>query len=110
MFDKDRVSRRTLLQTTGGSLLAFGASGLSAPGTDLTTTDADGSCVTLSGTSFATAHVSGVGALLAGQGYSNTNARVRMQETAEDLGLPSDQQGHGLVDAAAAMGLYSRDN
>ena len=30
MFDKDRVSRRTVLQTTGSSLVALGASGFAA--------------------------------------------------------------------------------
>ena len=81
-----------------------------APGTDLRTVDVGGSCATFSGTSFATAHVSGVGALLAGEGYTNTDARVRMRDTAEDLGLSSDEQGYGLVDAAAAMELDSSDN
>ena len=83
---------------------------LAAPGTDLRTIDVDGSCGTFSGTSFATAHVSGVGALLAGEGYTNIDARVQMRDTAENLGLSSDEQGYGLVDAAAAIGLDSSNN
>lgn len=94
-------------------LASFSSTGpeieLAAPGTNLPTTDSGGDCVTLSGTSFAAAHVSGVGALLTAEGYTNTGARTRMRDTAEDLGLPSDQQGYGLVDAAAAVGLYTPD-
>ncbi|MFC7080086.1 S8 family serine peptidase [Halorussus caseinilyticus] len=81
-----------------------------APGTNITTVDPDGSCITLSGTSMATAHASGVLALLMGAGYTNTGARTRLRDTAEDLGLPSDEQGYGLVDAAAALGLDSSDD
>ncbi|NEU57280.1 S8 family serine peptidase [Halorussus sp. MSC15.2] len=81
-----------------------------APGTDLRTLGSDGSCPIFSGTSFATAHVSGVAALLTAEGRSNTDARTRLRDTAEDLGLSSDEQGYGLVDAAAAVGLDSSDD
>ncbi|WP_243700404.1 S8 family peptidase [Halorussus pelagicus] len=83
---------------------------LAAPGRDLTTVDSGGSCATFSGTSFATAHVSGVAALVMAQGYDNTGARTRLQNTAENIGLSSDEQGYGLVDAAAAVGLNSSDD
>ncbi|MFC4549177.1 MULTISPECIES: S8 family serine peptidase [Halorussus] len=83
---------------------------LAAPGVDLRTTDAGGGCVTLSGTSMATAYVSGVAALVVSRGYAGADARARMRDTAEDLGLPADEQGYGLVDAAAAVGLDSSDD
>nr|WP_238392233.1 S8 family peptidase [Halorussus amylolyticus] len=82
---------------------------LAAPGADLRTVSSGDGCDALSGTSYAAAHVSGVGALLAGEGYTNTDARVRMRDTATDIGLPSDEQGYGLVDAAAALGVGSSD-
>ncbi|USZ67915.1 S8 family peptidase [Halorussus salilacus] len=91
------------------ALASFSSTGpeieLAAPGVNIPTTDSGGGCTTLSGTSFAAAHVSGVAALLAGEGYSAADARTRMRDTAEDIGLPSDEQGYGLVDAAAAVGL-----
>ena len=83
---------------------------LAAPGTDIMTVGPDGTCETISGTSMATAHASGVAALVMAEGYSNTEARSRMQSTAENIGLTSDEQGYGLVDAAAAVGLDSSDN
>lgn len=95
-------------------LASFSSTGpeieLAAPGTDVSTTDSDESCITLSGTSVATAHVSGVAALLMADGYTNTGGRTRMQDTAEDIGLSGDEQGYGLVDAAAALGLDSSDD
>ncbi|WP_276301567.1 S8 family serine peptidase [Halorussus lipolyticus] len=83
---------------------------IAAPGSDITTVEPDGSCITLSGTSMATAHASGVAALLMAEGYTNSGARSRMKNTAEDIGLASDESGAGLVDAAAAMGLNSSDD
>jgi subtilisin len=43
-------------------------------------------------------------------GYTNVEARHRLQSTAEDIGLSSNEQGYGLVDVAAALGHYSGDN
>ncbi|UPW02344.1 S8 family serine peptidase [Halorussus gelatinilyticus] len=83
---------------------------LAAPGSDITTVGSDGGCATFSGTSYATAHASGAAALVMAQGYTNSGARTRLRNTAEDLGLSSDQQGHGLVDAAAAVGVDSSDD
>jgi subtilisin len=62
------------------------------------------------GTSMACPHVSGVGGQLMTNGYTNTDARSQLQDTAKDIGLASNEQGHGLVDAAAALGYDSSDN
>jgi subtilisin family serine protease len=63
------------------------------------------------GTSMAAAHVSGVAAMIlaagvlpkkaSGRGLVNRLTR-RLRSTARDLGLPAQQQGAGLIDAAAA--------
>lgn len=96
-----------------GELASFSSRGpeieLAAPGTDIATVGPNG-CTTFAGTSYATAHASGVAALVMAQGYTNSGARTRLQNTAENLGLPSDEQGYGLVDAAAAVGLNSSDD
>ncbi|GAA0199422.1 S8 family peptidase [Haladaptatus pallidirubidus] len=83
---------------------------LAGPGTNVYSTYYDDTYQTLSGTSMATAHVSGSAAQVAAVGYSNTDARQRLRDTAEDLGLSGDEQGYGLVDVAAALGLNSGDN
>ncbi|PSP56342.1 hypothetical protein BRC82_02285 [Halobacteriales archaeon QS_1_67_19] len=62
------------------------------------------------GTSMACPHVSGTGGQLMANGYSNTDARTRLQDTAEDIGLADNEQGYGLVDAAAALGYDSSDD
>ena len=94
------------------SLSSFSSTGpeieLAAPGGAVYSTVVDG-YATWSGTSMATPHVSGVGALLRANGHSATQARERLQSTAEDLGLPGDEQGYGLVDAAAAVDGTSGD-
>lgn len=63
------------------------------------------------GTSMASAHVSGVAAMILASGVlgrqANPKARVaavtkRLRSTARSLGLPATQQGAGLIDAAAA--------
>jgi serine protease len=58
-----------------------------------------------SGTSMASPHVAGVAALVwaAGPGLSNAQVRAILQQTAEDLLLPADHQGYGLVRADLAV-------
>lgn len=80
---------------------------IAAPGADIYSTYTGGGYSTLSGTSMACPHVSGAGAQLMAQGYTNTEARQRLTDTAEDIGLPSNEQGSGLLDVAAALGLSS---
>ena len=63
------------------------------------------------GTSMAAAHVSGAAALVLASGLVKAKAKTkgradgvrrRLTGTARSLGLPTTQQGHGLLDAAAA--------
>ena len=81
---------------------------LAAPGVDVlsTTTETRGSYEQLSGTSMATPVVSGVAGLTLAQwsSLSNSDLRNHLKNTAADVGLSSDEQGSGQVDAAAAVG------
>jgi len=82
---------------------------IAAPGADICSTVVDGYDV-LDGTSMAAPHVAGaVGQLLA-DGYSPSEARERLLDTAEDIGLADTEQGAGLVDVAAALGYDSSDD
>ena len=65
---------------------------------------------TYSGTSMATPHVAGAGGQLMASGSSASQARSTLKSTAENLGLASNEQGSGLLDVAAALGLDSSDN
>ncbi|SDM03410.1 subtilisin [Halogranum gelatinilyticum] len=76
---------------------------LAAPGVSITSTTYDGGYGAKSGTSMAAPHVSGAAAQLLAAGYSNTDARQRLRDTAEDIGLSSEAQGYGLVDVEAAL-------
>ena len=88
------------------SLSDFSSTGpeveLAAPGTDVYST-VPGGYDTYSGTSMACPHVSGAGGQLMANGYTNTEARQRLQDSAEDIGLGSNEQGYGLLDAENAV-------
>ncbi|WP_254841250.1 S8 family peptidase [Natronomonas marina] len=75
---------------------------LAAPGAAITTTGL-GQYVTVNGTSFSAPHVAGAAALCRGAGHSAAATRALLAETAETLTLSADEQGSGLVDAAAAL-------
>ena len=82
---------------------------LAAPGSNVYST-VIGGYDTFSGTSMACPHVSGAGGILMAQGDSNTQARDTLGSSAEDIGLADGEQGNGLLDAAAALGLDSSDD
>lgn len=75
---------------------------LAAPGTSVYST-VPGSYGYKSGTSMACPHVAGAGGQLMAKGYTSTEARTRLRETAEDIGLTGAQQGAGLLDVEAAV-------
>ncbi|MFB6229157.1 MAG: S8 family peptidase [Halobacteriales archaeon] len=82
---------------------------IAAPGVDVCSATLDGHDVK-SGTSMAAPHVSGAVAQVLADGYSPSEARERLRDTAEDLGHPETAQGAGLVDVAAALGYDSGDD
>ncbi|MFT4884389.1 MAG: subtilisin [Natronomonas sp.] len=88
------------------SLSSFSSTGqeveLAAPGGSIYST-VIGGYDTFSGTSMACPHVSGAGGQLMANGYTNTEARDQLNSTAEDIGLSSNEQGNGLLDAEAAV-------
>ncbi|WP_224449972.1 S8 family peptidase [Haloprofundus salilacus] len=83
---------------------------IAAPGVDVESTVPGGGYDVFSGTSMACPHVAGAGAQLMANGYTNVEARDRLISTAEDIGLASNEQGAGLLDTAAALGLDSSDD
>jgi len=95
------------------SLASFSSTGseveIAAPGEDIYST-IPGGYDTFSGTSMACPHVAGAGAQLMANGYTNVEARDRLKSTAEDIGLADNEQGSGLLDVAAALGLDSSDD
>ncbi|PSQ21255.1 peptidase S8 [Halobacteriales archaeon QS_9_67_17] len=98
---------------TSDSLSSFSSTGseveLAAPGSNVYST-VIGGYDTYSGTSMACPHVSGAGGLLMSNGDANTTARDTLTANAEDISLASNEQGSGLLDAAAALGLDSSDD
>ncbi len=76
---------------------------LAAPGVSILSTYKGGGYATMSGTSMATPHVSGVAALAAQANplMSNVEIRALLQNTADDLGVVGRDNlfGYGLVDA-----------
>ena len=93
--------------TTGSDDLAYFSSygpevELAAPGYSVYST-VPGGYGYKSGTSMACPHVAGAGSQLMAAGLSNTEARQTLRETAEDVGLPEDEQGYGLLDVGTAM-------
>ncbi|WP_246999073.1 S8 family peptidase [Halosolutus gelatinilyticus] len=89
------------------TLANFSASGpeieLVAPGVDVLSTYPDDDYQRLSGTSMAAPHVAGAGAQLMATGLSRADARQRLRDTADDIGLPAEQQGYGLVNVRRAL-------
>ena len=82
---------------------------IAAPGTDIYSTVAGG-YDTYSGTSMACPHVAGAAGQLMANGYTNSEVRDRLKNTAEDIGLSANESGSGLLDVAAALGLDSSNN
>jgi len=91
------------------SLASFSSTGpeveLAAPGEGVLSTYIGSGYTELSGTSMAAPHVAGGAGQLMANGYTHTEARDRLKSTAEDVGLADTEQGAGLLDVAAALGL-----
>jgi len=97
--------------TSSDSRASFSSTGpdveLAAPGYSIYSTLWDNTYGSMSGTSMACPHVSGVAALVIASGVTgNVNVRNKMKDTAEDLGDSGFdwEFGFGLVDAEAAAG------
>lgn len=78
---------------------------IAAPGTQIYSTYKGTAYATLSGTSMATPHVTGVAALRIAQNPSQSPAEIKtaLQTTATNIGLTADKQGAGLVNADAVV-------
>jgi len=78
---------------------------IAAPGANVLSSIPRSDYTEFSGTSMACPHVSGAGAQLIANGKSASEARQTLKDTAEDVGLSSNEQGAGRLDVAAALGL-----
>lgn len=82
---------------------------VAAPGVAIPSTVPGGGYESWSGTSMASPHVAGTAALLIASGGATTHEaiRLRLQETAVDLGTAGHdwKYGYGRVDAATAVGV-----
>lgn len=78
---------------------------LAAPGVQINSTSIDGLYTLKSGTSMAAPHVTGAAALVLSIHGTLTpdEVKAKLKNTAEDLGLPSNEQGAGLVRADLAV-------
>lgn len=102
----DINDKRARFSSTGPSLE------LSAPGVDIPSTLPKNKYGTLSGTSMAAPHVTGVAALImkASPGMSNTGVRIRLQITAQNItknGISAKKEwyGYGIIDAVKAVSI-----
>lgn len=97
-----------------GSLAAYSNVGseieLCAPGSNVLSTIPWGDYDEFSGTSMASPVVAGVAGLAISQwGTDNADTRMHLKNTAEDVGLSSDEQGEGRVDADGAVNTEPGD-
>ena len=94
--------------TSGDGRPCFSSTGssveIAGPGDSVYSTYKNGGYTTNSGTSMASPHVAGAAALVWASypSWTNQQVRDRLQDTAEDIGLPPAWMGHGLVDAQDA--------
>lgn len=77
-----------------------------APGASVLSVNGAGGYQTMSGTSMAAPHVSGVAALMKSlsPGMSFSQVEGQIKSTADDLGMISDRQGAGRLNACNAVG------
>jgi len=94
--DRDRHRRQAFTGANRGNYIA-----VAAPGVDILVPAPEGTYQMTTGTSVATAHVSGIVALMLERNPSLTPAEVRriLTASAKRLG-PNDQFGSGLIDPA----------
>ena len=78
---------------------------IAAPGVDVLSTVAQSDYDEFSGTSMACPHVAGAGAILMAEGRTADQARQLLKDGADDIGLPSDQQGDGRLNVADSVDL-----
>ncbi|SFS89333.1 thermitase [Marininema halotolerans] len=77
---------------------------VAAPGVNIISTVLGNGYAKYSGTSMATPHASGVAALLASQGRSNSEIRSAMESTADKIPGTGTYWTHGRLNAAKAVG------